>query len=219
MKYILFIIILSLFTSCNVKNEAPVQKNQKDLVVCASVMKQCPDGSSVGAQTIDNTCQWVCPTEPDDNDDNSEDDNDEVDDDNQGNIQCLADVKQCDDGNYVSRNVADECNFFACPIINSCSDDVFVCPDGVNTMPRLPENECEFQACPTPSTGDGCNTQLLECSHGRFAIRNHDNNCNFNKCPEEWEANPACPIEKMQCPNEDWVRRNPLNNCHYIECK
>jgi hypothetical protein len=36
-------------------------------------------------------------------------------------VACTADVRQCSDGTYVSRDSLNNCNFFACPIISSSS--------------------------------------------------------------------------------------------------
>jgi hypothetical protein len=52
----------------------------------------------------------------------------------------------CDDGKRLpSRQVSE----VVCPA------DVFVCPDG-NTVPRNPDNACEFYACDDTACKGGC---------------------------------------------------------------
>lgn len=68
-------------------------------------------------------------------------------------VACAADVKECPDGNYVSR-VPPECNFAPCPQVDTdlqgsvCVD---MCGDGI-----CQEVVCESTSCPCAETKTSC---------------------------------------------------------------
>jgi hypothetical protein len=70
-------------------------------------------------------------------------------------VFCTADVFECPDGSFVSRDAANDCQFKACPctvLCTVCTDDAMICPDG-SVVSRDPDNNCEFKACPIASKG------------------------------------------------------------------
>jgi len=90
-------------------------------------------------------------------------------------VACAADVQECADGSYASRDPANNCAFRLCPEEElACAMDVSECPDGTFAS-RDPGNNCEFKSCPeapatclingieidageTYTASDGCNT-------------------------------------------------------------
>lgn len=69
-----------------------------------------------------------------------------------GEIFCPQDVRECGNGDFVSRDPANDCNFFPCPKPEiACSADVFECPGG-EFVSRNPANGCQFRPCPEQST-------------------------------------------------------------------
>ena len=74
-------------------------------------------------------------------------------------LVCAADVKECADGSFVSRNPELGCDFNPCPSEDNgeeplvCAADVKMCYDGTR-VERNPENNCEFFEC----------NELQECS-------------------------------------------------------
>jgi len=68
---------------------------------------------------------------------------------------CLADVQECADGTFVSRDAANNCAFPDCPT-TVCPADVQECPDGSHVS-RNPANDCAFPECPTTcACGTAC---------------------------------------------------------------
>jgi hypothetical protein len=66
---------------------------------------------------------------------------------------CSKDAKVCPDGNSVSRDPANNCEFHACNEIVkgkksiTCTADVKECPDGT-FVSRNHKNNCKFKDCP-----------------------------------------------------------------------
>merc|ERR1712048_66810 len=79
---------------------------------------------------------------------------------------CTEDVKECDDGSFVSRNPLNNCEFNECrssPMM--CTKDVQECDDG-SFVSRDPWNNCNFEACKT-STAAASGSSSLQ--RGSFA--------------------------------------------------
>merc|ERR1712048_484617 len=61
-----------------------------------------------------------------------------------------------------------------------CAEDAKLCSDGVTTVSRDPENDCEFEKCP-----DGfCTQEVQDCDDGTTVSRDPSNNCEF-ECPKK----------------------------------
>lgn len=60
-----------------------------------------------------------------------------------------------------------------------------------------------------------CTLDAKLCLDGSSVGRNPNNNCEFDKCPNE---KTICSEELKQCPNGLSVGRNPNNRCEFFEC-
>ncbi|MFA6489581.1 MAG: hypothetical protein WCT52_02765 [Candidatus Micrarchaeia archaeon] len=92
---------------------------------------------------------------------------------------CGTDRYLCQDGTYVVRNSANNCQFGACPTPTACANDTRACPDGSH-VGRNPSKNCEFSEC-SPSTA--CTLEAKLCYDGSLVSRNSSRNCAFNACP------------------------------------
>lgn len=132
---------------------------------------------------------------------------------------CAMDMKECDDGSYVSRDSSNGCKFPLCP--NECPDDVKLCDDGITEVVRLPKNDCRFDICPQVDVIESgplfCSTALWECPDGTLVTRDVNNNCEYRPCPtpqlceddEVFYCNDAATV---------WVERDPYRCCVYPLC-
>jgi len=78
-------------------------------------------------------------------------------------LACLADVQECEDGSFVSRNPKKNCQFDDCPSTATfCTDDAKECPDG-SYVSRDYKNNCQFKPCPD-------NVELAGASTDKAAI-------------------------------------------------
>eukprot|EP00961_Rhodomonas_salina_P275019 3715605-Rhodomonas_salina.1 len=87
-------------------------------------------------------------------------------------------------------NYCGGCNAVCCPVVQSCPDDVRMCPDGSHVS-RDPLNNCEFHKCPVV-----CSKDIQVCEDGTSVTRDPANSCAFYPCPfvatcQNWDA--ACP--------------------------
>ena len=106
-----------------------------------------------------------------------------------GEIFCPQDVRECGDDVYVSRDPANNCNFFPCPEPQiACAADVFQCPDGDTFVSRDPTNGCQFRPCPKPKPV-ACPADAFQCPGGTVVSRDPANDCQFPPCPEQ--SNPT----------------------------
>jgi hypothetical protein len=97
-------------------------------------------------------------------------------------IVCATDVKTCPDGSSVSRDVANNCQFKACPIITpnpTCNQDTCAnCNDGVSCKNNT--GKCQNKVCVNnppvcnPITCSNCDNGVI-CNNGA-------GKCNNNKC-------------------------------------
>jgi hypothetical protein len=94
---------------------------------------------------------------------------------------CATDVKQCDDGTYVSRNPADDCEFFECPDddndsdLNETEDDEIECGD-------FGLNNCETNAkCSWDETKNKCRNKNAVQVKEKNRLREGQN----GSCPDE----------------------------------
>ena len=68
---------------------------------------------------------------------------------------CTTDVKECDDGSYVSRDATNDCKFFPCPVEGQCGPNV-VCEAGTQCCNAScgicvePDMACIQIACDPP---------------------------------------------------------------------
>ena len=75
---------------------------------------------------------------------------------------CPSDVKACEDGSFVSRDVSRNCEFNLCPELqDACPDDVFTCWDN-SVVSRDGVRDCVFRPCPLrPSEVEVCDEKIL----------------------------------------------------------
>ena len=118
------------------------------------------------------------------------------------NPSCLADVQECEDGSFVSRNPNKDCQFDDCPsTTTSCSKDAKECPDG-SYVSRDYNNNCQFKPC--PSTTTFCTEDAKECPDGSYVSRDHNNNCQFKPCPDNVEGAGATDKAAILAKRDKW---------------
>jgi hypothetical protein len=92
---------------------------------------------------------------------------------------CGTDVYHCQDGSYVTRDPANNCQFSSCPLPAACTQEAKLCSDG-SYVSRNSSNNCAFDACPqTPACALGAKL----CIDGSYVVRNPSKNCAFDACP------------------------------------
>jgi len=133
---------------------------------------------------------------------------------------CAGDVKSCPDGNKVTRNAANDCQFDPCrpesssPIVvdpitgaTSCKTDIDLCANGA-AVDRDPDNGCLFRPCPA------CNGEVFRCKDGSVVSRDSTADCAFETCadgtpmpaaPADAAANEV-PLQAKLCFDSDWGR-------------
>ena len=126
---------------------------------------------------------------------------------------CTQDVKECEDGSFVDRNPANDCEFNPCPedLPGACQLEVKECEDG-SFVNRDPAKDCEFAPCPEEIA---CAADVRECSDGSFVSRDPANGCAFRPCPEE---ELACTMDVFDCGNGTFVNRDPAKDCEFEAC-
>lgn len=155
-------------------------------VACTYDLNICPDGSMVSRNPNDNCNFEPCPEDGDGDDTTGESATispitNYIEGEEDDMMACAADVQECSDGSYVSRNPADDCNFDACPdemevkepTIDEtldkddnneigCDADAKICPDG-SAVGRNGTNNCEYDPCPSIDPATSCEI----CQDGR----------------------------------------------------
>ena len=136
-------------------------------------------------------------------------------------LACDADVQECSDGSFVSRDPTNGCEFPSCPLLGDskpatsvivCAADVQECSDG-SFVSRDPTNNCEFPSCPNEDIF--CTEDAQECSDGSFVSRDPTNGCEFPSCPNE---DLVCAADVQECDNGSFVSRDPTNGCEFPSC-
>ncbi|MDP7323261.1 MAG: hypothetical protein QF632_00710 [Candidatus Woesearchaeota archaeon] len=133
-------------------------------------------------------------------------------------LACLADVKQCPNGEYVSRDPNNNCEFFPCPVsavtcpvdcecdsegnVIECSGVTTQCEDYTySTCPRGCQQVCTPSSCSEPDE-NGNVICTSDCDGPRSCISD----------------TTACTADAKQCPNGEYVSRDPNNNCEFFPC-
>ena len=91
----------------------------------------------------------------------------------------------------------------------ACPKDAKLCPDGITSVGRDPENNCEFFPCPeTGKTGDAPMTDKEKPA------------ANTTEANEKkpFAEQVFCPQDVRQCPDGSWVGRDPNNHCRFRPC-
>lgn len=112
-------------------------------------------------------------------------------------VFCADDVKECGDGEFVMRDPSDNCNFPDCPGLG-CADDVFECPDR-SYVSRDPGNNCEYEPCSEETVA--CTDDVFPCDDGSFVPRDPTNDCNFRPCPSGDESDEGSSFPDDKAPS------------------
>jgi len=120
-----------------------------------------------------------------------------------GPSECTAQVRQCQDGSFVSRDPSNGCEFFPCPE---------VCVNPITGDPDLPVlcfvNPCEVSLC--------------EADPDASCAPNYCGGC--HAIYTDAEGQPAqcdpvvCTDDVRQCPDGSFVSRDPSNGCEFLPC-
>ena len=92
-----------------------------------------------------------------------------------------------------------------------CTEEAKICDDG-STVGRNPDNDCEFDPCPSSSAGISCDEDLKICDDGTQVGRDPTRFCAFDPCPV------SCTEEAKICDDGSSVGRNPDNDCEFDPC-
>ena len=126
-------------------------------------------------------------------------------------VVCPADVKQCYDCTFVSRDPTNDCQFEDCPPI-ICTADAKECPDG-SFVSRDPNNGCQFEDCPPVACTKDLNPE--PCPDGSLVGRDPFNNCEWLPCPPDI----FCTADVELCwDGVTFVGRDPYNGCAFKPC-
>lgn len=135
---------------------------------------------------------------------------------------CTADVKECADGSYVSRNPKNNCEFDPCccdpdsfqycfiGVAACCPDGNWSCPNG-ETKIYMCEGEESTGPFGKPCEKKECSTNLRkQCPDGSTVGQDPDNDCEFFPCccdsklePGQF-GNQGCPEGHACCPDGEW---------------
>eukprot|EP01104_Vermistella_antarctica_P009007 TRINITY_DN22_c0_g1_i3.p1 TRINITY_DN22_c0_g1~~TRINITY_DN22_c0_g1_i3.p1 ORF type:complete len:383 (-),score=54.50 TRINITY_DN22_c0_g1_i3:45-1193(-) len=144
-------------------------------------------------------------------------------------LACTDDVKECEDGSFVSRDPDNNCKFKPCPlVVIDCQPDKKECKDG-SFVTRDPDRECKFKPCPFTATcdnvdrkcpdrapavecfSDPCST--AKCGDGQTCKSNYCGGCNAVCC------NPiVCAADVKECKDGSSVSRDPEKGCKFAAC-
>ena len=130
---------------------------------------------------------------------------------------CTDDVKECEDGSFVNRDPANDCEFAPCPEEIACAMDVQECSDG-SFVSRDPANGCAFRPCPEEELA--CTMDVFDCGNDTFVSRDPAKNCEFEACPKvctgedgETYVAPCEGIDGMFCIGESFTALDGCNTC------
>ena len=145
-------------------------------------------------------------------------------------MACSKDIKVCDDGQKVGRDINNQCEFFQCPPAlkkDECKNEMKQCKDGTFVYPD-PKNQCEFEPCPEDKVNSNaekepvlkaCTKELKICENGNSVGRNSANNCEFDPCETLKVKEPMmCTQEVKECPDGSFVGRDSKNGCAFKAC-
>ncbi len=145
-------------------------------------------------------------------------------------MACTKDIKICDDGQKVGRDINNQCEFFDCPPpLNQgeCKNEMKQCKDGTFVYPN-PDNQCAFDLCPEEKSAEDtvsqpvakpCTKDLKICENGRSVGRDAYNNCEFFPCePKKIEEPVMCTQDVKQCPDGSYVGRDSNKGCAFKLC-
>lgn len=66
----------------------------------------------------------------------------------------------------------------------------------------------------------GCSKEAMLCPNGRSVMRNPNNNCEFDPCPDKAQKTQEklCTADVKQCHDGSFVGRDGYNNCQFKDC-
>lgn len=145
-------------------------------------------------------------------------------------MACTKDLKVCENGQTVGRDMNNQCKFFPCPPPQekgTCKNEMKQCKDGSFVYPD-PANQCEFELCPEEKSDSSieknpaskaCTKELKVCKNGNTVGRDSANNCEFFPCEQPKAKEPImCTQDVKQCPDGSYVGRDSNNGCAFKPC-
>jgi len=90
-----------------------------------------------------------------------------------------------------------------------CPKDAKLCPDGITSVSRNPDNNCEFYPC--PKTDQAQEKPVTD-------KENPAANSDGPGAKKTFTEQVFCPQDVRQCPDGSWVGRDPNNNCQFRPC-
>ena len=137
---------------------------------------------------------------------------------------CTADVFQCPDGSYVSRDPSNGCAFGPCCCDQAdfqtcfvgeavcCYDGTWSCPNGDTGIYLCNGEETKGPFSKACQEGVACTDDVFDCPDGSSVTRDPNNNCEFLPCCCDPALQPGieggivCRGEGIACcPDGNWA--------------